>query len=150
MQVILTQDVDMLGLAGQVLNVAPGYARNKLIPARLAVEATPGNLKAFEKAREEFKVRSLKEKDQARLMAKRIEAITLTIPKKAGEQDKLYGSVTTMELVEALAEQDISVDRRKIKLAEPIKTLGEHAVSVKLHPEVSAVFMVNVIQAQEE
>ena len=116
MQVILTQDVESFGLAGQVLEVARGYARNKLIPAKVAVEATPGNLKAFEKARAEFELRSLKEKEQAEILAKQIDEITLTISKKAGEKDKLYGSVTSMDLAEALAEQGVEVDRRKIRL----------------------------------
>jgi len=150
MQVILTQDVESLGLTGQVLEVARGYARNKLIPAKLAVEATPGNLKAFEKARAEFKVRSLKEKEQAKILAREIDEITVTIAKKAGEKDKLYGSVTSMDLAEALAEQGVEVDRRKIRLTEPIKSLGEHEVPVRLHQEVTGIFTVNVIRAEDD
>ncbi|MBW2621463.1 MAG: 50S ribosomal protein L9 [Deltaproteobacteria bacterium] len=149
MKVILTEDIDSLGLEGQVVDVARGHARNKLIPGKLAVEATSGNMKAFEKARTEFTVRSLKEKERAEQFAKEIEEISLTISQKAGEKGKLYGSVTSIDLAQAMAEQGIELDRRKIKLPEPIKALGDFDVPVRLQAEVTAIMKVSVIEAEE-
>jgi len=149
MKIILTKDVEALGMAGKVVNVAPGYARNKLLRESLAVEATATNLKRYEKAQAEYKVRSLKVKDRAKALAEQIEDLILTIPQKAGENDKLYGSVTTMDIAEALEKEGIEVDRRKIRIPEPIKSLGEFEVSVKLHNEVTAAIRVSVVQAEE-
>ncbi|MBW1708432.1 MAG: 50S ribosomal protein L9 [Deltaproteobacteria bacterium] len=149
MKVILTQDVDNLGLTGQIIDVSRGYARNKLIPSLWAVEATPGNLKSYEKARTEFEIRSMKEKERAQKHAQQIESIVLTIAQKAGEKDKLYGSVTSMDLVEAMSEQGLEMDRRKIKLAEPIKTLGDYEIPIRLHSEVTATIKVSVIKAED-
>jgi len=148
MKVILTQDVESLGRAGQIINVADGFARNKLIPDQLAVTATPANLRLFEKKREEFKLRSMKEKERAEKLAGQIEAIHLTIAQKAGESDKLYGSVTTMDLAAALKDQGVEIDRRKIQLDENIKSLGEFQVPVKLHAEVTAHLKVTVVKAE--
>ena len=148
MKVILTQDVDALGLTGQVIDVAKGYARNKLIPAQLALEATPANLRRLEAARAEYNIRAMKEKERAQHLADQIEGVSLTISQKAGEKDKLYGSVTSMDLAAALAEQGLDLDRRKIKLPEPIKTLGDYEVPVKLHAEVTAVIKVSVVRAE--
>jgi len=149
MRVILTKDVDALGLAGQIVRVSPGHARNKLLPENLAVEATSANLKRYEKTQAEFQVRSQKDKDRAKVLAERIEDLVLTIPQKAGEQDKLYGSVTSMDLAEALTQQGIDVDRRKIRIAEPIKSLGEFQVPIRLHNEVTATIRVSVVRAEE-
>jgi len=148
MNVILTQDVESLGLAGQVVHVAQGYARNKLIPADLAIEATPANLKLHEKKRNEYELRAMKEKERAQTLARRIGELQLTISQKAGEKDKLYGSVTSMDLAAAMAEQGVDLDRRKIKLAEPIKVLGDYEVPIKLHAEVTALLAVSVIRAE--
>ncbi|MDY6852549.1 MAG: 50S ribosomal protein L9 [Thermodesulfobacteriota bacterium] len=148
MKVILTQDVDTLGLAGQVVDVSKGYVRNKLVPGGLALEASPANLKLLEKKAAEYEVRAMKEKEKAQNLAGRIEALRLTISQKAGEKDKLYGSVTSMDLAAALAEQGVDMDRRKIKMPENIKTLGDYEVSVKLHSEVTAVLKVSVIKAE--
>ena len=148
MEIILIQDVDTLGLSGQVVNVARGYARNKLIPANMALPATPGNLKKLEKQRAEFEIRILKEKERAAALAKEIEAVSVTISQKAGEKDKLYGSVTNMDLAAALAEQGVDIDRRRIKLAEPIKTLGDFEVPIKLHGDVTATLKVSVTREE--
>ena len=148
MEVILIQDVESLGLAGQVVRVADGYARNKLIPANWAVKATPSNLKMMEKKRAEYEVRAMKEKERAAELAKKIEALNVTIAQKAGEKDKLYGSVTTMDLAASMAEQGVDIDRRKIKMVEPIKSLGDFDVQVKLHTEVVANLKVSVIRAE--
>lgn len=148
MKVILTQDVDALGLAGQVVDVATGYARNKLVPGGLALEASPANLKLLEKEAAEYEVRAMKEKEKAQSLAGQIEAIRLTISQKAGEKDKLYGSVTSMDLAAALAKQGVDLDRRKIKMAENIKILGDYEIPVKLHTEVTAALKVSVIKAE--
>jgi len=148
MKVILTQDVDALGLAGQVVDVAKGYARNKLVPGGLALEASPANLKLLEKEAAEYEVRAMKEKEKAQVLAGQIEALRLTISQKAGEKDKLYGSVTNMDLAAALAEQGVELDRRKIKMAENIKILGDYEIPVKLHTEVTAALKVSVIKAR--
>ena len=148
MEVILIQDVDSLGMTGQLVNVAKGFARNKLIPGKLAVEATPGNLKKLEKQRQEFEIRSKKEKDRAKELAGQIENITVTIHQKAGEKDKLYGSVTSMDLAAALEEKGVDIDRRKIKMPEPIKTLGDHEVPVRLHQDVTAMLRVSVVREE--
>ncbi|MEW6264201.1 MAG: 50S ribosomal protein L9 [Thermodesulfobacteriota bacterium] len=148
MEIVLIKDVDNLGLTGQVVRVADGFARNKLIPARLALEATTGNLKRLEKQRAEFAQRAQKEKERAKDLARQIQALRLTIAQKAGEKDKLYGSVTSMDLAAAMAERNVNVDKRRIKMAEPIKMLGEHEIPIKLHPEVTAVLKVSVIKAE--
>lgn len=149
MRVILTEDIDSLGLAGQVVEVSRGYARNKLIPGKLAVMATSGNMKVFEKARSEFEIRSLKEKERAEKLAQEIEEITLIISQKAGEKGKLYGSVTSLDLIQAMTEQGIEFDRRKIRLPEPIKALGDFEVPVRLQSEVTAIIKVSVVKAEE-
>lgn len=149
MRIILTKDVDALGLAGQIVRVSAGFARNKLLPENLAVEATAINLKRYEKTQAEFEVRSQKDKDRAQALAERIEELVLTISQKAGEQDKLYGSVTSMDLAEALTRQGIDVDRRKIRIADPIKSLGEFQVPIRLHNEVTATIRVSVVRAEE-
>jgi large subunit ribosomal protein L9 len=149
MRIILTKDMDALGLAGQIVRVSAGYARNKLLPENLAVEATAINLKRYEKTQAEFEVRSQKDKDRAQALAERIEERVLTISQKAGEQDKLYGSVTSMDLAEALTQQGIDVDRRKIRIADPIKSLGEYQVPIRLHNEVTATIRVLVVRAEE-
>ncbi len=149
MKVILTQDIDSLGLEGQVVDVSRGHARNKLIPGKHAVEATPGNMKTFKKARAEFEIRILKEKEKAEQLAREIEEKSLTISQKAGEKGKLYGSVTSLDLAQAMSEQGVELDRRKIRLAEPIKALGDYEVPVRLQAEVTALIKVSVIEAVE-
>jgi len=148
MKVILTQDVESIGRAGQIINVANGFARNKLIPDQLAVTATPANLRLFEKKREEFKLRAMKEKERSEKLAAQIETLHLVIAQKAGESDKLYGSVTTMDLAAALKEKGLDLDRRKIQLEENIKSLGEYEVPIKLHSEVTAHVKVTVVKAE--
>lgn len=144
MQVILTQDVNNLGLAGQVVNVADGYARNYLEPARLALPATEANLKVMAKKRAEFELRSLKEKERALAAKAQLDELKLTLARKVGEKDKLYGAVTAMDIVEAAAAAGTEIDRKRLKLGEPIKALGEYQVPLKLHPEVTAIIKVVV------
>jgi large subunit ribosomal protein L9 len=149
MKIILTKDVDALGMTGQVFDVAKGYARNYLIPQGFALEATAQNLKRMEGERQKVEDRMLKAKDEAERAREKIAEVVLTIPQKVGEEDKLYGSVTTMDIAAYLEKQGISIDRRKIHLDKPIKALGEFDVPVKLHPEVTAAVKVVVVPEEE-
>jgi large subunit ribosomal protein L9 len=149
MKIILTKDVDALGMTGQIFDVAKGYARNYLIPQGFALEATAQNLKRMEGERQKVEDRMLKAKDEAERAREKIAEVVLTIPQKVGEEDKLYGSVTTMDIAAYLEKQGISIDRRKIHLDKPIKALGEFDVPVKLHPEVTAAVKVVVVPEEE-
>jgi large subunit ribosomal protein L9 len=149
MKIILTKDVDALGMTGQVFDVTKGYARNYLIPQGFALEATAQNLKRMEGERQKVEDRMLKAKDEAERAREKIAEVVLTIPQKVGEEDKLYGSVTTMDIAAYLEKQGISIDRRKIHLDKPIKALGEFDVPVKLHPEVTAAVKVVVVPEEE-
>ena len=146
-KVILTDEVRGLGNRGEVVSVAAGYARNFLLPKELAYPATPGNMKRLEQERKRYDVAQAREKDQAGTVAKAFEGLTITVRKKAGEHDALYGSVTASELAEALETKGITIDRRRIELEEPIKRLGSHTVHVRLHREVIATLNVEVVAA---
>lgn len=146
-KVILTDEVRGLGNRGEVVSVAAGYARNFLLPKELAYLATPGNVKRLEQEKKRYDVSQAKGKDQAATVAKAFEGLTVTVRKKAGEHDAIYGSVTASELAEALAAKGITVDRRRIDLEEPIKRLGTHTVHVRLHREVVAALNVEVVAA---
>ncbi len=137
MDVILEQDVEKLGARGQIVVVADGYARNYLFPRKLAVPATPANRKRLEQLRSVMVRQEAKEKSDAELLAKQLTGLSLTLARKAGETDQLFGSVTAMDVAEALAAKGFHVDKRKIVLDEPIKVLGEFDVPLRLHREVS-------------
>jgi large subunit ribosomal protein L9 len=147
MKVILIENVSSLGKAGDLAQVAEGYGRNFLIPKKLALEATAANLRHLEKQKDSFLQKATKEKHQAAELAARIEQLPCTLARPAGESEKLFGSVTTLDLNKFLQEQGISLDRRKIHLPNPIKTLGSYTVALKLHPEVTAQLKVNVVAA---
>lgn len=146
MRVILLTDVDRVGKAGQEVAVAAGYARNFLLPQRLAVEANAGHLRALHGLQAQAKKREGRVRQQAEEMARRIAGIRCAIARRAGEQEKLYGSVTNLDIAEALAGQGIVVDRKRIILEEPIKVLGEYTVPVRLHPQVTAQAQVAVVR----
>ena len=137
MKIILVKDIDNLGLAGQVLNVAPGYARNFLLPTAAALPATDGNLKLLAKKRAEFERRAKAEKDQALDLRNRLAELRLAFRRKAGEKGKLYGAVTALDISEALRAQGFDLDRRRLRLGEPLKALGDYEASVRLHAEVT-------------
>jgi large subunit ribosomal protein L9 len=137
MRIILQENVDKLGTRGQVVEVADGYARNYLLARKLAIPATEENLKRLETIRADLKKREASEKEQAQTLAAQMAATTLTLERKAGENDQLFGSVTSADIAEALQAQGLTVDKRRIELEEPIKLLGEYQVPVKLHHEVS-------------
>ena len=144
-EVILREDIKTLGRAGEMVRVKPGYARNYLLPQGLAYEATEGNRKRIAA---ESRVRAAKdqaERTEAERVAGTLSGLTLTLKGKAGEEGKLFGSVTSQDIAEALASQGYSFDRRRIELEHPIKTTGTHAVSLRLHPEVHAELRVSVV-----
>ena len=136
MKVILREDVENLGRGGELVEVKPGYGRNYLLPRGLAVAANPKNIREIEHQKAVASAKAAKMKASAEALAKRLSDTPLTLKRKAGEQDKLFGSVTAMDLAEALAQRGLAIDRRSIDLGEPIKTLGDFEVPVKLHHEV--------------
>ena len=148
MEVILREDIDKLGIRGQLIKVADGYARNFLLPKRLAVIATEANKKIVEQERQAHLRREAKEKADAGDLGKLLGGISVTIAQKAGEQEQLFGSVTAKDIVEALEKAGFTIDRRKIHLDSPIRQLGEYRVPVRLHREVTVEITVNVVAEQ--
>jgi len=142
--VILSEDVPNLGRTGDVVKVRPGFARNYLLPRKLAIEANPRNIRAFEHTRQLAMLKRERQKTNAALLKEKLEAITLEMKARAGEEGKLFGSVTNIDLERALRERGFEVERRKIVLPEPIKQLGEFTVPVKLEAEVEASLKVSV------
>ena len=138
MEVILKEDVPNLGLRGDVVKVAEGYGRNFLLPRKLAIEATTGNKQVIEQMRAAAVRRSAKEKAQAEELSKQFDGLSVSFARRAGEQDHLFGSVTSSDIGDALDKKGFNIDRRKIQLHEPLKTLGEFTVPVKLHKDVTA------------
>ncbi len=149
MDVILKEDVDKLGTRGQLVKVTPGYARNFLLPKRLAVPATDSNKKIIEQERQAHLRREAKLATEAGELAKLMGSVSVTISQKAGENDQLFGSVTSKDIAEALEKQGYTIERRKIVLEEPIKTLGEFKIPVRLHAEVSAEITLHVVKEAE-
>ncbi|HEV3330331.1 MAG TPA: 50S ribosomal protein L9 [Bryobacteraceae bacterium] len=148
MDVILREDIDNLGSRGEVVKVAPGYARNFLLPKRLAVEANDSNRKIVEQERQAHLRKEAKLQGEAADLSKLMEGTVVTIKQKAGENDQLFGSVTSKDVADALAARNFTIDRRKVQLDEPIKTLGEFKVPVRLHKEVTAEITVNVVREE--
>jgi len=144
MEVILRDDIKSLGKAGDLVRVKPGYARNFLLPKGLAYEATEGNKKRIVAETKARNVRLAAEKDAAVAAAATLGAVLLTFTRKAGEEGKLFGSITSQDVADSLAAQGQVIDKRKIELTHPIKTVGEHTVTVRLHPEVHADVRVTV------
>ncbi|MBI5196603.1 MAG: 50S ribosomal protein L9 [Nitrospirae bacterium] len=148
MKVILKEEVKSLGDIGSVVNVADGYARNYLIPRNLAAEASTKNIKQFEHEKKIILERAKKIKADAQNLVGQLTGLSVVIEAQAGEEDKLFGSVTSMDIAEALSKQGVTVDKRKIQIEEPIKRLGTYTVSVKLYPEVTASINVEVKKAE--
>ena len=137
MKVILKQDVEKLGKTGDIVKVAPGYGRNYLIPRKFAVLATPGNIKIIEIEKLAVAKRDQRDKDAASLLAQELVKLTVTVKRRTGEEGALYGSVTAQDIAEFLAARQIEIDKRKIQLEDPIKSIGEYQVSIRLHREVT-------------
>ncbi len=150
MKVILMQDFESLGLEGDVVDVARGYARNYLIPKGVVIEATRANLKALDTRRDKIVVKRMKDKEEAERAREKVSQMRVTVRRKAGEEDRLFGSVTGRDIAEELEKGGIAVDRRRIILDEAIRTLGEFEVSIKLHPEVMATIKVIVDREEEK
>ena len=144
MKVILIEEMRGLGTRGDVVTVKDGYARNFLIPKKLAREATPGNLKAVEQERKKWALLANQERDAAQKAADSVKGVKITVNKRVGEHGQLFGSVTANEIADALHAKGIEVDKRRIELGHPIKTLGVHDVEVKLHKDVAAHIQVEV------
>jgi large subunit ribosomal protein L9 len=148
MEVILREDIEKLGGRGEVVKVAAGYARNFLLPKRLAVEATDSNRKIVEQERQAHLRKEAKQKGEAEDLSKLLGGVSVTIAQKAGEAGQLFGSVTTKDVADALAARNFTIDRRKVQLEEPIKQLGEFKVPVRLHKDVTAEITVNVVREE--
>lgn len=138
MEVILKEDVAKLGFRGDVVKVAEGYGRNFLLPHKLAIEATHANKAVIEQMKAASLRRSAKEKSQAEELAKQFEGVSVSFERRSGEHDQLFGSVTSGDIAEAVEKKGLHVDRRKIQLHEPLKTIGEFTVPVRLHKDVTA------------
>jgi large subunit ribosomal protein L9 len=147
MEVILRDHVENLGRRGEIVKVADGYARNFLLPRNLALPATDGNRKRVERERKVLETRETEERQSAEAVASRLAALDLSIARKVGENDQLYGSVTNADIADLLKEKGFEIDRRKILLADPIKALGANTVPVKLHRDVTAQVRVTVTKA---
>jgi large subunit ribosomal protein L9 len=145
MEVILREHVDNLGRRGDVVKVAAGYARNYLLPRNLALAVTDANKRQIERERKNAEARELEEKTQAEAFAKRLSEVEIAIPRRVGEHDALYGSVTSADIAAALAAKGFDIDRKKITLHEPLKALGQVTVPVKIHREVTAQVQVSVV-----
>lgn len=147
MQVILQDNVDNLGKVGEIVRVKDGYARNFLIPRGLAAEASTRNVSQLEHQKRAAESRRMKLKADAETVQKAVEGAKVVISRQVGEEDKLFGSVTSMDIEEVLRAQGLNITRKQIQLPEPIKTLGLHDVPVKVHPELTANLKVNVVKA---
>jgi large subunit ribosomal protein L9 len=149
MEVILRADVPKLGHRGEVVTVAEGYARNYLLPRKMAVMASAGNKKVIEQEKAAAVRREVSDKAQAEQLAKMLADVTVVVARKAGEEDQLYGSVTSIDVAEALQAKGYTVDRRKIDVEDPIKTLGEFQVPLRLHHGVEATVKLQVVRETE-
>ena len=148
MEVILRQDVPQLGHRGELVKVADGYARNFLLPRKLAVTATAGNRKMVEQEKGAAVRREANERGDAEKLAGLLAGVSVTITRKAGEGDHLFGSVTSLDVAEALAAKGFNIDRRKVHLDDPIKYLGEYEVPLRLHREVTAAVQVQIVKEE--
>ena len=148
MEVILRERIEKLGDRGDMVKVKAGYARNFLLPKRKAVLASPYNVRQVEQEKAAAVRREAIEKNEAELLAQQVSQVTLQFTRKVGEHEVLYGSVTAVEIAEALAEKGFKIDRRKIELEESIRSLGQHDVAIRLHREVTAVFKLEVLKEE--
>jgi large subunit ribosomal protein L9 len=146
MKVILRRNFDQLGKVGDVVAVKDGYARNYLIPRQIAYQATKGNILALEEEKKQIVKKEAKELDLAQKLANEIEKVSITIPVKVGEEDKIFGTVTNQMIADSMKEKGYEIDKRKIEITEPIKALGIYSVTIKIHPSVSAVVKTWVVR----
>ena len=144
MQIILQEDVDKLGHRGDVVTVKPGYARNFLLPNKLAIEATRGNMRALERIRGALAKKTANELDAAKKQAELLTGVSLKFARKTGENDQLFGSVTSGDIAESLKSQGFEIDKRQVQLPDPLKVLGEYPVTIKVFREVTAEIKVQI------
>lgn len=149
MKVILRKNFDQLGKVGEIVNVKDGYARNFLIPRGVAYQATQGNIRALEEEKKQIQKREVKELEEAQKLAAEMEKVSVTIPVKVGEEEKIFGTVTSQMIVDSLKEKGFDVDKRKVEITEPIKSLGIYSVVVKLHTNVTATVKTWVVREQQ-
>lgn len=149
MKVILIEDVEKLGTQGQIVDVKPGFARNYLIPKKLAWIFNESNLKKLEHQKKVWEVKNIKEKEKAITLKEKVETLEIKIPAKVGEENLLYGSITSSQISNALEEKGILMDKRKILLDEPIKRAGYHDIKIKLHRDVEATLKIEVVSEAE-
>lgn len=145
MEIILQESINTLGKAGDVVKVADGYARNYLLPRGLALVADRKNLTNLERQRSRILARAAKLRNEHEALAAQLQAMELIVPVKVGEGDRLYGSVTAMDIAEAVSAKGYSIDKRKIQIKEPIKTIGEHDVEIRLATDVAATVKIKVV-----
>ena len=145
MKVILKETIDSLGIIGSEVNVADGYARNYLLPKNKAVPATPQNRKLLERDRTKFELQIAKERKVAEEMAQRLESVSITIAAKVSEEDRLYGSISVRDIIDALAKQDIVIEKRMILMREPIKSVGSYKVPIRVYKEVEPEISVEIV-----
>lgn len=150
MEIILMENVDGLGIIGDQVRVKPGYARNYLLPRKLAVMADASNVKQLEHQKRQLERKRQRVMDAAEVLKKQIEANPIEVAHKAGEEGKLYGAVTSMELEQQLADKGIEIERKRIQLKEPIKMLGEHEIEVKLDAGIVAIIKLNVVAEEDQ
>jgi len=150
MEVILKEDVPKLGSRGKVVKVAEGYGRNYLLPRKLAIEATPGNKKVIEQMKAAAVRRQQRDKAEAEALAKQLEPVSITLARRSGEHDQLFGSVTSSDVAAELEKKGFTIDRRKIHLEEPLKTLGEFTVPIRLFKDVTARIKVEVVKEEAQ
>lgn len=150
MDVILMERIEKLGQMGDVVSVKPGYARNFLLPQKKALRATKDNLARFEQERAQLEADNLQRRDEAQKVGEKLNGMTVTLVRQAGEGGQLYGSVNSRDLADALTEAGVTIERRQVALTAVIKTLGLHPVRVQLHPEVSVTITANVARSEEE
>ena len=148
-KLILREDVDKLGNRGEIVSVKPGYARNFLLPKQLAMPVTAGAERLLAQEKKKYEARQNSAKDEAVKLKEAIEAVSLTLRKKAGEKGTLFGAVTPTDIVEALKPHAISLDKRKLEMHEPVKLLGEFSITVRLHREVSAKLKLTIVKEEE-
>lgn len=149
MKVILQENVKGLGKMGDVVTVSDGYARNYLIPKKAALEANVRNVKALDHEKRKLEEKAKKIRNEAQGLSERISSMTITLRARAGEEERLFGSITTMDIADALKNEGLDIDRKRILLDEPIKRLGSYSVGVKMHPEVTALLNLKVVSDNE-
>lgn len=146
MKVILRKNFEQLGQIGDVADVKDGYALNFLIPRQIAYQATKGNIRALEEEKKQLVKKEAKDLEAAQKLATELETVSITIPVKVGEEDKIFGTVTSQMITDSLKEKGYDMDKRKIEISEPIKSLGIYSINVKLHPSVTAVVKTWVVR----